>query len=269
MGAKKKKRTFIDLSVPIRRPVEGEMRGDLAAALAAEIQYRDHAANAEFAAKMWGCKVEDLPGGLSYADEQLSLNSHAGTHLDAPYHYHPTSEGRPSKTIDEIPLEELYGHGVRLDLRHKKPGEKVTVQDIKDALAAIEYTLQPGDIVYLWFDADKTFGTADYWNQYPGMSAEATRYILDHGVKLIGTDAVGFDIPFHYMAEEFQRTGDRSKLWEAHFVGIEKEYYHIEKLANLDKLPPYGFITMAFPIKLEKCSGAWCRAVAIIEEDEE
>ncbi|RNB88611.1 cyclase family protein [Brevibacillus nitrificans] len=267
MTGMRKKQRFIDLSVAIRLPVDGELRGDLAPVLAADIQYISHRDNAELSARMWGATLADLPGGLGYASEQLNLSSHAGTHLDAPYHYHPTSEGAPAKTIDEIPLEELYGHGVRLDLRHKKPGENVSLQDIKDALAAIDYTIQPGDIVYLWFDADKTFGTADYWNEYPGMGAEATRYLLDQGVKVLGTDAVGFDRPFPYTAAEFQRTGDRALLWEAHFVGIEKEYYHVEKLANLDKLPPYGFTTMVFPIKLEKCSGAWCRAVAIVEEE--
>jgi kynurenine formamidase len=41
---------------------------------------------------------------------------------------------------------------------------------------------------------------------------------------------------------------------------------HAEKLANLDKLPPFGFKISLFPIKIEKASGAWIRAVAYVPE---
>jgi len=56
-------------------------------------------------------------------------------------------------------------------------------------------------------------------------------------------------------------------LWPAHFLGREREYCHIEKMANLDKIPkPFGFKVACFPIKVEKASAGWVRAVAIIEE---
>ena len=51
-----------------------------------------------------------------------------------------------------------------------------------------------------------------------------------------------------------------------HFAGIEKGYCHIEKLANLDKLPAKGFTFICFPIKIKGASAGWIRAVAIIEE---
>ncbi|MBI4496106.1 MAG: cyclase family protein, partial [Deltaproteobacteria bacterium] len=57
------------------------------------------------------------------------------------------------------------------------------------------------------------------------------------------------------------------QLWAAHWVGREKEYLHIENLTNLDQIPrPYGFTVAAFPIKIERASAGWVRAVAIIEE---
>ena len=83
----------------------------------------------------------------------------------------------------------------------------------------------------------------------------------------MGIDAWGWDRPFWALKEEFQRTGDKSILWEGHRAGIEKEYCHIEKLANLDKLPrPFGFEVACFPVKLTGGSAGWCRAVAIIRE---
>lgn len=41
----------------------------------------------------------------------------------------------------------------------------------------------------------------------------------------------------------------------------------MEKLANLDKLPPYGFQVIALPVKIKHASAGWCRAVAILDED--
>ena len=71
-----------------------------------------------------------LRTGLGWANDEIQLSTHGTTHLDAPWHYGPTSEGRPAKTIDQIPLEWCYGPGVVLDLRHKADGEAVTVDDL-------------------------------------------------------------------------------------------------------------------------------------------
>jgi kynurenine formamidase len=82
---------------------------------------------------------------------------------------------------------------------------------------------------------------------------------------VIGIDAYGFDRRFEDMAEDYRRTGDASGLWEAHFAGLEQEYCQIEKLVNLDRIPrPSGFKVACFPIKVERASGGWCRAVAFV-----
>jgi kynurenine formamidase len=44
--------------------------------------------------------------------------THSGTHVDAPYHYAPTSAGAPARTIDQVPLRRLMGDGVVLNLAH-------------------------------------------------------------------------------------------------------------------------------------------------------
>ena len=63
----------------------------------------------------------DLPGGLGLAWETVRVDTHHGTHVDAPWHYGPTCAGRPARTIDELPLEWFVAPGVRLDLRDKPP----------------------------------------------------------------------------------------------------------------------------------------------------
>ncbi|MGB3730197.1 MAG: cyclase family protein, partial [Thermodesulfobacteriota bacterium] len=187
-------------------------------------------------------------------------------HMDAPWHYHPESEGERAKTIDELPVEWFYSDGVVIDMRHKRPGELITSWDLKKALHEIKYDINPFDIVLVMTGADELWGTKDYWSQFPGLSKESTLWLCDQGVKVMGTDSAGWDRPFWAMVEEFKETGDKSVIWGAHFAGIEKEYCQIEKLTNLDLLPAHGFKVVCPPIKVINASAGWVRPIAIVEE---
>jgi kynurenine formamidase len=218
----------------------------------------------EWMEQAFGVNREQLTvsNGKGPAFEEVTAITHCGTHVDAPWHYGPTSEGRPARTIEQCPLEWFFSDGVVLDLRYKQPSERIEVEDVRAALAAIEYKLKPLDIVMLMTGRDKHLGTPEYFEQ-PGMTRSSTLWLLDQGVKVIGIDAYGFDRKFADMAADFRQTGDASKLWEAHFAGLEREYCQIEKLVNLDRLPrPTQFKVACFPIKVERASGGWCRAVA-------
>jgi cyclase len=64
-----------------------------------------------------------------------------------------------------------------------------------------------------------------------------------------------------------EKAQERIMVWTAHKAGIKKEYCHIEKLANLDRLPePYGFKVACFPVKLTGGSAGWSRVVAIFDD---
>jgi kynurenine formamidase len=216
--------------------------------------------------RTFGVEREQLTvsGGAGPAFEEVTAITHCGTHVDAPWHYAPTSEGRPAKTIEQCPLEWFFSDGVVLDVRHKRPGERIEVQDLETALTAIGYALKPLDIVMLMTGRDQHLGTREYFDQ-PGMTRDSTLWLLEQGIKVIGIDAYGFDRKFEDMATEFRETGDATKIWEAHFAGLEREYCQIEKLVNLDRLPrPADFKVACFPIKVEGGSAGWCRAVAFV-----
>jgi kynurenine formamidase len=256
---------FIDLSVPIQEPIEGELEGELAAGLAARIDYQEHdGEGAAAAAAVMGCAISDFPDEQGWASETVTLATHSGTHVDAPWHYFPTTAGKPAKTIDQLPLGEFFGDGVVLDLRGFGPGERVPAEAVAAAVEKTGQELSPGEIVLLRFDGDAAFGTPAYWTEYPGMSAAATEWLVERGIKVIGTDAVGFDRDFGSMSRDFAATTDASLLWEAHRVGIEHEYFQIEKLANLGALPTRGFKVACFPIKITGASAAWARVVGIV-----
>jgi len=252
---------IVDLSLEIK---EGP------GVLGAKIKYLNHKESVPQMLTSWpGINAEDLPGGLGWAVETLTLNTHSGTHMDSPYHYYPTMAGQKSRTIDEMPLEWAYGPGVVLDMRHKRPGTVITPEDVQSALEKMDYQIRPLDIVLVMTGADKYWKDNDigkYVAEYAGMGRQATLWLINQGVKLVGTDAVGWDRSFAVQAKEFQETGNRKLIWEGHFAGIEAEYYQMEKLTNLDKLPPHGFMVYCFPIKIFKASAAWVRPVAIIEE---
>lgn len=248
-----------DLSLPLE-PSASE-RGTV------EIIYNAHEQGAKAMQSLFGCKIDDLPGGLGWATETVTIGTHAGTHVDAPWHYSPVCGSKKSRTIDQMPLEWFYGNGVVLDMRHKPQGTGISVNDIKNALEKIDYKLKPNDIVFIQTGADKQWGKKEYFDAGCGMTRESTLWLIQQGIRVVGTDAWGWDRPFWAIREEFQKTGNKSIIWGAHFAGIEKEYCHIEKLANLDKLPkPFGFKVACFPIKLLNASAGWVRVAAIFED---
>ena len=249
----------IDLSVPIRQtPPESPLKVD--------IEYFDHKEGAKVFGPVFGLREEDFPEGNFSAVEKLTLTTHSGTHLDAPWHYWPTSEGKTSRTIDEIPLEWCYHNGVVLDLTHKKPGEGIGVSDLESALDRIQYRLNPFDIVLLMTGAAKYYGKPEYTRMHPGATRESTLWLVEQGIRVMGIDAWGWDRPFDIMVREV-REGKKENLWAAHFAGKEREYCHIENLTGLDKIPrPFGFKVAVFPVKIENAGGGWVRAVAIVEE---
>jgi len=219
--------------------------------------------------QIFGVKPEDLvySNGLGWAIEEIQAISHTGTHVDAPYHYGPISEGKPARRIDEVPLEWCFAPGVVLDVRHKGPGDFITVGDIQAALSRIDYGLQPLDIVLLQTDADKRLNSPAYFEQ-PGLGREGVLWLVEQGVKVIGINAYTLDRPFTSMVADYRRTGDGRFIWPAHFAGITREYCQIEKLANLDRIPrPHGFYVSCLPVRIKEASAGWCRAVALIPEE--
>jgi len=230
-----------------------------------EIEYIDHKRGAQIYGPYFGLEEKDFPDGGFAATENLKLNTHSGTHLDAPWHYGPKSGGKPSRTIDEMPLEWCFGAGVVLDFRHKQAGEEIDTADFKQALEVIKYKLNPLDIVLVMTGvSSKYYGSPDYANLHPGVTREATLWLIDQGIKVMGIDAWGWDKPFNVIIQDL-REGKKEKLWAAHYAGKEKEYFHIENLTNLEKIPnPFGFQVAVFPIKIHKAGASWIRAVAIV-----
>ena len=240
-----------------------------------KIEYRDHEApfeNGDFEAAFPGVTRDELPGGQSWATERVSLGTHIGTHMDSPWHYHPTTDRAlptgevKSPGIDEVPLDWCYRPGVVLDFSRFPGGYVVTARDIETQLETIGYTLQPLDIVLIHTQGAAAYGTPEYPDAHCGIGRDATLYLTERGIRMVGTDGFGWDAPFAAMTEAYRASGDTAVIWEGHKAGMEIGYFQMEKLINLDKLPPSGFMVACFPIKIKGASAAWARPVAIFEE---
>jgi kynurenine formamidase len=254
---------FVDLSVSIEHDCLSDPPD-----LAPRIEYTGHAEGAESMCGFFpAATARVLPKGLGWATEHLHLTSHSGTHLDAPWHYHPTMDGDGTRalTIEEIPLEWCFSSGLMLDLSDKPDGYLVRAADLEAAVKNINYKIKPLDIVLVYTGASREWGRREYLLKGCGMGREATLWLLDQGVRITGTDAWSWDRPLGIIAREYARTKDPSIIWEGHFAGIEKGYCHMEKLYNLDKLPPFGFKVACFPIRIRGAGAGWVRAVAIME----
>lgn len=254
----------IDLSIGLESGVESEPWPP-------KIESFDHRKGAELLAENlrdngYDVEADDFPEGIGLGWEEVTAITHTGTHMDAPSHYGPTVDGEPAMTIDEVPMEWTTGSAVVLDLTWKEAGSEITPLDLEDQLAEINHELSAGEIVLLETGADELWGTPEYLTEFPGMSAEATKYLVDQGVRVIGTDAYGFDKPFTEMGARYAESGDEKELWPAHFAGRDVAYCQIEKMANLDALPRRTEIPLVTqPIKIQDGSAGWVRPVALVE----
>lgn len=253
--------TIIDLSVALQVGIKSDPPGHLP-----QIEYVSHAESAEGMLQFFpGATRDDLPDGEGWAIEHVQLSAHNGTHLDAPYHFASTMDrGQRAITIDEVPLHWCFRPGVKLDFRHLPDGHVVTASEVEDELRRIGHTLAPLEIVLVNTAAGARYGADDYVMKGCGMGREATLFLLEHGVRVTGTDAWSWDAPFPFTARRFAETHDASIIWEGHRAGREIGYCHIEKLHNLERLPSEGFTVSCFPVKIHAASAGWTRAVAII-----
>ncbi|QAR29676.1 cyclase family protein (plasmid) [Paracoccus denitrificans] len=256
-------RRIVDLSVPIENTAHADPPG-----MGPSIEYFAHdATGQDIVAFFPGMTVDQLPGSEGWALEKVRLTTHNGTHVDAPYHYHSTMDGGvPAAKIDELPLDWFFGPGVKLDFRHLPDGHVVSGAEIEAELARIGHEPAPGEIVLVNTSAGLAYGQPDYVSRGCGMGREATLWLTERGIRVVGTDGWSWDAPFVHTRKRWEGTRDPGIIWEGHRAGMVRGYCQIEKLHNLEGLPPFGFMVSCFPVKIRAASAGWTRAVAIFDE---
>ena len=200
--------------------------------------------------------------GYFYSAYRYSAAEHGGTHLDSPVHF---AKGR--HTVDELPLEQLMGAGVVIDVTAQcatNPDYLVSVADFEN-WEKRNGRIPPGTIILLrtgfgkfYPDRKKYLGTEERGAEavaklhFPGLDPAAARWIsTNRSIKAIGLDTASIDY-------------GQSTLFESHRALFEKNIPAFENVANLDQLPAKGFSVIALPMKIKGGSGGPLRIIAIL-----
>src|SRR3954454_8353166 len=249
---------LVDLSAPI-----SQSSGDTPEVLRTDIELTDHAAGAAQIEALLGVPARLLRDNEGWAVETFTrLGTHNATHVDAPWHYNSRIRGERAQTIDELPLKWFFGPGVVLDFSSKEDGDAVTAAETEAALERAGHELGERDIVLVRTGRDEFLEAPDYMIRGPGVTAEATHWLFERGVRVMGIDAWGWDAPLNVQAERARAAGEQGTFGAAHQAVLP--YCQIERLAGLDQLPPTGFDVACFPLRLVGGSAGPARVVAIL-----
>ena len=200
------------------------------------------------------------PAGFFYAANRFGAPEHGGTHLDAPIHF---ADGQ--WTVDDVPLEQLVGPAVVVDVSDsvtRDPDYRCTKADLT-AWETRNGPIPAGAIVLLrtgwskhWPDRKAYFGSEAPEStgtlHFPGFSEEAAQYLTTKRL----VDAVGLDSPSldHGPSTDFK----------AHRVFAEANLPGFENVANLRHLPETGAFVICLPMKIGKGTGAPLRMIAML-----
>jgi kynurenine formamidase len=251
---------LVDLSAPIR-----QSPSETPDILRTDIHFSGHGEGAEQIEALLGVPARLLRDNEGWAVETfLRFGTHNATHVDAPWHYNSRIGGEPAQTIDELPLEWFFGPGVVLDMTAKGEGERIDVADVEAELGRIGHDLGAGEIVLVRTGRDAFVDEAHYMALGPGVTVDATRWLFERGVRVMGIDAWGWDGPLHLQAQEALERDEAGIFWAAHQADLP--YSQIERLVNLAELPPSGFQVACFPLKIVGASAAPARVVALLPD---
>jgi len=200
--------------------------------------------------------------GYFYSAYRYSAAEHGGTHIDAPVHF-----AKGGNSVDQIPLEQLTGPGLLIDVTAQcanNPDYLISVADIQN-WERRNGRIAGGSIVLLrtgfgkyYPDRKKYLGTDERGAaavaklHFPGLDPAAARWLTtNRSIKAIGLDTASID-------------RGQSTLFESHRTLFEKNVPAFENVANLDQLPVKGFTVVALPMKIKGGSGGPLRIIAML-----
>ncbi len=180
---------------------------------------------------------------IGYNLAQISMSTHQGTHLDAPFHFYDNG-----KTLDQMELGRFFGPATLVDLAPGgalAPKTPLTVE----MFAPHEAKFQPGARVVYRTGWDRKFGRPEFFTDYPTLTLDAARWMAARQIGLLGMD-----------------TPTPSTDWkECHWILLEAgvEIVIVEGLTHLEELPE-EFTFIGFPLNIKGRDGSPIRAVALV-----
>lgn len=187
---------------------------------------------------------------VSPAVNRLKLGEHTGTHVDALNHMGRQYRGQ---SIDSMPLTMFYTQGICLDLSNKGLRELIEIADLERALSEAGLEIKPGDTVLIYTDHYRRAYGTDKWQDGPGLSVEAARWLGRQKIAAFGVETLAPGV-LHVSNKEVHR------------ICGELGFTHYENMVNLGQLIGRGrFRFIGLPLKIRGGTGSPVRAIAVFE----
>lgn len=195
--------------------------------------------------RMPGVDVSDArrPARDGWNATTLSLYSHCGTHMDAPFHFLPDGA-----TLDQQDLSVCVGPATIVNIAPAEPWQLITVADLGELANQIE----PGARLLFRTDWYKRYGTSEYRNQLPRISLELAEWLVKHRVAMIGVEP-----------PSVTDVNNMQELTDVHQTLFRGNVLIVEGLANLDQIQSPVFDFIALPMNITGGDGSPVRAIAI------
>lgn len=187
--------------------------------------------------------VHNTVDSIGYNITQLSMSTHQGTHLDAPFHF--LDDG---KTVEQLDLNKCIGEALLVDLSHKQPKEPITPEDF----AGYADRIGEGTRLIYRTDWHKQYPQKHYFSDFPYMTIELAEWLAERKIALIG-----MDVP----------TPNATDYDPVHKILLSAEIVIVEGLANLGDIGTDTFFFMAAPLRIRGRDGSPVRAIAMINDE--
>lgn len=191
--------------------------------------------------------------GFSYRSSGIMMCDHGPTHIDSISHL-STDPTAPS--VDEIPLHYCITSAICIDVSDAPPQTQFGPEKIEAELKRWKLDILSGDTVLFYTGHyERYYGKPEYSTHQPGLTREATEFIINKGAVNFGVDNTSPDMWL-------------DKTYPCHTVCRDRRITHMENLCNLDRLVGKRFTFIALPLRIRKGTGSPLRAVAIVYDDE-
>ena len=184
-----------------------------------------------------------------YNSTMLHLETHCGTHMDAPTHFLPVGEYR---TIDEVTVDEMVTEGVVMDFTHKEPGTGITREEVEEQ--AKRYDLAAGEYVILDCGM-KPADTDRYLRNFIYPERGAAEFLRDREIACLAIDALSADKPGATLEEH-----------HVHLTLLPADILIIEGVDNLERIDPGRYDVICTPIPYANRDGSQVRLLVRAKE---
>jgi arylformamidase len=181
--------------------------------------------------------------GQWYIMHEITMVSHIGTHIEAPYHIFPDADD-----VAALSLDRLIGPGICLQFVNRPPNHLISLDEIEEEAKDVA----EGDLVFCRYGYDGFYGT-DRYSEAPRFHPEALEWLVEQGIHLLGVEAGGVELV-------------KDKEHTNHKILLKAGVPLVENVANLGKLRQRRFEVYVLPIRIKGLESFPVTIVAVEDE---